>query len=96
MSRLITCSDSLAELVPSLLGRRISTSRLVPRLCTCTSPTFSVSTRWRMSARLAGCWYCTSITVPPVNSTDRFSPLLNRKNTARMKVTSEIAVVSLP
>src|SRR5690606_18122889 len=32
----------------------------------------------------------TSITVPPVNSTDRCSPRWNRKNTASAKVTNEM------
>ncbi|SUX30060.1 Uncharacterised protein [Chromobacterium vaccinii] len=92
----ITLSDSWAVLVPGLFGRRIITSRLVPRFCTVDSPSFSASTFSRIWSRLADCWYCSSSTVPPVNSTLKFRPRVARKNTASTKVTSEIAVVSRP
>lgn len=65
----MTLSDSWAEVTPGLLGRRIITSRLLPRLCTVDSPSFSASTFSRMALKSADCWYCTSSTVPPVNST---------------------------
>src|SRR4051812_35877276 len=46
----------------------------------------------RIFSRSVACWYFNSITVPPVNSTDRCSPRWNRKNTAATKVNAEITL----
>src|SRR5258706_7484315 len=43
----------------------------------------------RIPSTFAGCWYLISITVPPVNSIEKFRPLVARKNTARRNVTSD-------
>jgi hypothetical protein len=46
--------------------------------------------------RAAGWLVRTSISVPPVKSTPRFRPLCHSDQMANRKVTSEIAVVTLP
>ncbi len=43
-------------LTPPRTGRRTSTSRVVPKFCTCDSPRFSASTAVRTFCRSAGCW----------------------------------------
>ena len=94
----ITWLDSCAEDKSSRLGRRIIICLLVPSACTWISPIFSVSKLWRTLFKSAPCAeaYSTSISVPPVNSTDKFSPRVNKKITARINVANEMKVVSLP
>jgi len=77
-------------LTPSRSGRRISTSREVPNFCTCTSPKFIASTVVRTRAMSALWAYSVSMTVPPVNSIDRCSPRVSRKNTASANVAKEM------
>src|SRR3569832_1723456 len=85
-----------AALLSPLLGRRIRTSWLVPKVWTDTSVSPAFSSTDRMAGRSAGWLVRTSITVPPVKSTPRFRPLSHSAQIAKRKVSSEIAVVTFP
>ncbi len=82
-----TCSESCALVRPCLTGRRMSTSRDVPKFCTAASEKPSPPSSLRMRDRSAACGVAISMTVPPVNSTEKCSPRVARKNTAAMNVT---------
>ena len=64
----------------------------MPKLCTWKSPQPSRLIEARIFSRSAGARYDTSITVPPVNSIDRFSPRKIRKPTAIRNVMAEAAL----